>query len=177
MSAHEGLPVVVDPGIIDPRAFLQEVLKERFPNPFIPDTPQRIATDTSQKLSIRFGEDIKLHLARGTAHSLVLMPLVFAGWLRYLKGVDDQGNAFACSSDPLLNKLQPGMQAIAEGAVVSAEDLEPTLSDLRIWGVDLQAAGLKERVVQYFNEFNAGPGAVRQTLHKYVTACYPNEPS
>ena len=105
------------------------------------------------------------------------MPLVFAGWLRYLKGVDDQGNAFACSSDPLLNKLQPGMQAIAEGAVVSAEDLEPTLSDLRIWGADLQAAGLKERVVQYFNEFNAGPGAVRQTLHKYVTACYPNEPS
>ena len=177
MSAHEGLPVVVDPGIIDPRAFLQEVLKERFPNPFIPDTPQRIATDTSQKLSIRFGEDIKLHLARGTAHSLVLMPLVFAGWLRYLKGVDDQGNAFACSSDPLLNKLQPGMQAIAEGTVVSAEDLEPTLSDLRIWGVDLQAAGLKERVVQYFNEFNAGPGAVRQTLHKYVTVCYPNEPA
>ena len=56
----EGLPVVVNPGIIDPKAFIDEVLTKRIPNPFMPDTPQRIATDTSQKLSIRFGEQSRL---------------------------------------------------------------------------------------------------------------------
>ncbi len=41
------MPVVVDPGIIDPGQFIDEVLNKRFPNPFMPDSPQRIATDTS----------------------------------------------------------------------------------------------------------------------------------
>ena len=31
------------------------MLTQRLPNPFMPDTPQRIATDTSQKVPIRFG--------------------------------------------------------------------------------------------------------------------------
>ena len=60
----EGMPVVVDPRILNPRAFLQEVLEQRLPNPFIPDTPQRIATDTSQKVPIRFGETIKAYARR-----------------------------------------------------------------------------------------------------------------
>ena len=50
----EGLPVVVNPGILDPEKFIGEVINTRLPNPFMPDTPQRIATDTSQKLAIRF---------------------------------------------------------------------------------------------------------------------------
>ena len=51
----EGLPVVTDPGILRPADFIDEVVKVRLPNPFIPDMPQRIATDTSQKVGIRFG--------------------------------------------------------------------------------------------------------------------------
>ena len=112
MAYEEGMPVVIDPGVIEPKAFLEEVLTQRFPNPFIPDTPQRIATDTSQKLPIRFGVDIGLHLERGTAGQLQRMPLVLAGWLRYLKAVDDQGQPFTCSPDPLLEKVQPIAQAI-----------------------------------------------------------------
>ena len=78
----EGLPVVTDPGILRPEAFLHEVLTERFPNPFIPDTPQRIATDTSQKIAIRFGETIKAYMASDTlrAADLVGIPLALAGW-------------------------------------------------------------------------------------------------
>ena len=60
----EGLPVVTDPGILSPEKFIDEVLMIRVPNPFMPDTPQRIACDTSQKLSIRFGETIKEYMAR-----------------------------------------------------------------------------------------------------------------
>ena len=56
---REGLPVVVDPGILDPGQFIDEVVTKRIPNPFMPDTPQRIATDTSQKLPIRFGEPLR----------------------------------------------------------------------------------------------------------------------
>ncbi|HEX2925894.1 MAG TPA: mannitol dehydrogenase family protein, partial [Ruminiclostridium sp.] len=38
----EGMPVVINPGIIEPQAFIDEVINQRFPNPYIPDTPQRI---------------------------------------------------------------------------------------------------------------------------------------
>lgn len=88
---REGLPVVVNPGIISPKDFLDTVLNVRLPNPFMPDTPQRIATDTSQKLAIRFGETIKAYEASKELHTydLTLIPLVFAGWLRYLMGIDD----------------------------------------------------------------------------------------
>lgn len=59
----EGMPVVVDPGILSPRDFIAEVIRDRLPNPFIPDAPQRIACDTSQKVGIRFGETIKAYAA------------------------------------------------------------------------------------------------------------------
>ena len=108
MSHEEGMPFVVDPGVIDPARFLKEVLTERFPNPFMPDTPQRIATDTSQKLSIRYGETIKAYMASDSrrASELKLIPLVLAGWLRYLTGIDDQGEPFEVSPDPLYASMK-----------------------------------------------------------------------
>jgi len=98
----EGMPVVVNPGIIDPAAFIKEVIESRFANPFIPDTPQRIATDTSQKLSVRFGETIKSYIKHPDLDpaSLTYIPLVQAGWCRYLLGLDDNGEKMALSSDP-----------------------------------------------------------------------------
>ena len=66
----EGMPVVTDPGILSPEAFVDEVINVRIPNPFMPDTPQRIATDTSQKVGIRYGETIKAYVAQyGDAES------------------------------------------------------------------------------------------------------------
>ena len=82
-------------------------MHKRLPNPFMPDTPQRIATDTSQKLPIRFGETIKAYLQDPSldASSLQMIPLVFAGWLRYLMAVDDAGEPFALSPAPMLDTL------------------------------------------------------------------------
>ncbi len=103
----EGLPVVVDPKILAPKAFIDEVIEQRLPNPFMPDMPQRIATDTSQKVGIRFGETIKSYIAEGRdLNSLVSIPLAIAGWLRYLLAIDDNGNAFEVSADPLKDDLQ-----------------------------------------------------------------------
>lgn len=59
MIADEGMKVVINPEIINPKEFVKEVIEERLPNPNIPDAPQRIATDTSQKVGIRYGETIK----------------------------------------------------------------------------------------------------------------------
>lgn len=36
----EGLPVVTDPGILNPKEFLDTVLNVRIPNPFMPDSPR-----------------------------------------------------------------------------------------------------------------------------------------
>ena len=96
LGYKEGLPVVVNPGVLDPKEFIDTVLQVRVPNPFMPDTPQRIATDTSQKLGIRYGETIKSYVADADLDvtGLTMIPLVQAGWLRYLMAVDDNGNAF-----------------------------------------------------------------------------------
>jgi fructuronate reductase len=167
----EGLPVVVDPGIISPKGFIDEVIKVRFPNPFMPDTPQRIASDTSQKLSIRFGETIKAYLADSSldVKNLKLIPLVLAAWIRYLLGIDDEGKSFAVSPDPLYPVLAPALEGIKLGQKGPFRSvLEPILSDKRIFAVNLYEAGLGETVETYFEELLAGPGAGAKTLARYV---------
>ena len=170
MSHEEGMPFVVDPGVIDPARFLKEVLTERFPNPFMPDTPQRIATDTSQKLSIRYGETIKAYMASDSrrASELKLIPLVLAGWLRYLTGIDDQGEPFEVSPDPLYASMKEKLGDMKPGSCVDAERLRPILSDASIFGVNLYQCGLADKVIGYFEELMAGKSAVRRTLEKYV---------
>jgi fructuronate reductase len=167
----EGLPVVVNPGIMDPKAFIDDVVKVRLPNPFMPDTPQRIASDTSQKLSIRFGETIKAYLSSAalTPGNLTAIPLVFAGWCRYLMGVDDEGNAFEPSQDPLLAASRAHVAGITLGdRGPFHRELAPLLGDANIFGVNLYEAGLGERVEAFFAELVAGKGSVRKTLAKHL---------
>ena len=169
---REGLPVVVDPGIISPKAFIDEVIGVRFPNPFMPDTPQRIATDTSQKLSIRYGETIKAYLASGSLdiNSLELIPLTLAGWLRYLTGIGDDGEAFAVSPDPMYESLKKQLGGLSLGDKGPFDEiLRPILSSETIFAVDLYKAGLAKKVEDDFGLLMAGPGAVRKTLHSFVS--------
>jgi fructuronate reductase len=168
---EEGLPVVVDPKILSPKAFIDEVMTKRLPNPFMPDTPQRIATDTSQKVAIRFGETIKSYIAREDLDptSLTYVPLAIAGWLRYLLAVDDKGEAMACSSDPMLETLQAQLAGVELGNPASAEGkLEVILHNDTLFGTDLVACGLGGKIEGMFRELIAGPGAVRATLQKYL---------
>ncbi len=168
----EGLPVVVDPGIIEPKSFIDRVINVRLPNPFMPDTPQRIAMDTSQKLSIRFGNTIKAYLGSPDmdVKDLKLIPLVLAGWIRYLTGIDDSGEPFEISDDPMLPQLKPVIDGVKIGS--PDQDLEgivgPLLHNADVFGVDLYEAGLAESVLNHLKELTEGPGAVRATLKKYV---------
>ena len=167
----EGLPVVVNPGVLDPKEFIDTVLNVRIPNPFMPDTPQRIATDTSQKLAIRFGETIKAYAAddKLDVADLKLIPVVFAGWLRYLMGVNDNGEKFELSPDPLLESVCPYVAGLELGKEADVEAaVKPLLEDATIWGVNLYEVGMGEKVAGYLAEMIAGPGAVRATLQKYV---------
>ena len=166
----EGLPVVVNPGILDPKEFIDTVLTVRIPNPFMPDTPQRIATDTSQKLAIRFGETIKNYIASEDKDltNLKLIPMVFAGWMRYLIAIDDHGEKFELSPDPLLDTVCPLISEIKLGDTDVEEVIKPLLKNKAIFGVDLYEAGLAKLTVQYFQELIEGPGAIRATLKRYV---------
>lgn len=173
LGYKEGLPVVVNPGVLDPKEFIDTVLQVRVPNPFMPDTPQRIATDTSQKLGIRYGETIKSYVADADLDvtGLTMIPLVQAGWLRYLMAVDDNGNAFEPSPDPLLEEAQKYVaefklgESYSEAAI--AEKVMPLLKNAQIFGVDLEEVGLAGKVISFFAELIAGVGAVRETLKKY----------
>ena len=168
----EAMPVVTDPGVLNPYEFIGAVINRRLPNPFMPDAPQRIAMDTSQKLPIRFGETIKKYLARGLdIQNLVLIPLTLAGYARYLKGIDDNGQPFAPSPDPMLAELQA---IVAPLEVGKADQDYSCLHDLYsrkdVFGVDLYEAKLGKQIEGMVGELFAGQGAVRKTLHKYVVA-------
>ena len=190
LGYDEGLPVVTDPEVISPKAFLDDVIENRLPNSFIPDTPERIATDTSMKISVRFGQTIKAWQERKMdTGRLKVIPLVLAGWLRYLTGTNDRGEPVKLSPDPRLSQLCPVVEAAAkailkrtvttevpnpskmaeddagaQGIKAAGEVLEPLLKDESIWGCDLYRAGLVPEILRYFGSMLAGPGAVYKTL-------------
>ena len=168
---EEGLPVVADPGILNPVDFIDEVINVRLPNPFIPDMPQRIATDTSQKMPVRFGETIKTYVQRPDfdVKKLLYIPLVIAGWCRYLMGVDDYGERMELSPDPMLEQLKIYVSGIEFGNPDSVGDrLKPFLSNEKIFGMNLFSIELGEKVEGFVKEMISGKHAVRKTLEKYL---------
>ncbi len=166
----EGMPVVINPGVLDPQDFIDAVIQRRLPNPFMPDAPQRIATDTSQKIPIRFGETIKAYVKSDNLKvtDLTFIPLAIAGWCRYLMGIDDEGNEFIPSPDPMLAELQGYVKDIQLGDKLRKDTLKPILSNDKIFAVDLYRVGLGEKIEDMFEELIAGKGAVRATLKKYL---------
>jgi fructuronate reductase len=167
----EGLPVVKDPKILSPADFIDEVINKRLPNPFMPDAPQRIATDTSQKVGIRFGETIKSYVQKyGDAKRLEAIPLAIAGWCRYLLAVDDSGKEFELSPDPMINELTSLLKDVKLGAPETYNgQLKAILSNENIFGIDLYKAGIGDKTEALFVEEIAGVGAVRTTLKKHLS--------
>ena len=140
----------------------------------MPDTPQRIATDTSQKIPVRFGETLKSYQADSKldAASLTAIPLAIAGWLRYLIGIDDSGNEMPISPDPMLAQLQADLKDFKSkfGAPESLDlkALDLILSNKHLFGVDLVEIGLADKIKEMFKSMLTGAGAVRAALKKYL---------
>ncbi|MBK5200824.1 MAG: mannitol dehydrogenase family protein [Spirochaetaceae bacterium] len=169
----EGLKVVVDPKIISPKAFIDDVINNRLANPFMPDTPQRISTDTSQKISIRFGETVKAYIADSNLDEgdLKLIPFFMATYIRYLMGINDEGDSFTLSSDPrseelwvYVKNLKLKLYTIEEAQKL----LKPILQLENLWGFDLYNSKLKDVVVEYFVSMVSDRGMVRKSLHSVL---------
>ena len=170
VAYDEGLPVVENPGILSPQAFVDELFDDRFPNEYLGDTNLRLAVDVSQMVGIRFGETIKAYVRKfGNASALTAIPLGIAGWLRYMLGVDDAGQKYELAPDPMKEEIGEQLSDIAIGKSETLRDqLKPILSNERLFFTDLYKAGVGEKIETMFREMIAGPGAVRATIHKYV---------
>lgn len=75
----------------------KRTLVERFQNPKIRDTLARLAFGGSDRMPKFVLPSLAEALVRGGPHQL--LTLAVAGWLRYLRGVDEQGNAITLQDD------------------------------------------------------------------------------
>ena len=77
--------------------------------------------------------------------------LALAGWFKYLSGVGDDGAPFALSPDPRLPLFAEPLTAENAGRLIP-----PVLRDTSIFGLDLEEAGLANRVLAYAQDMLAG---------------------
>ena len=100
--------------------------------------------------------------------NLKVVPVVLASWLRYLLAVDDNGKAFELSPDPLAESAHADLAGVSFGKSLKGGELDKILSREDIWGYNVLESPLCNAVVSAFESMNAGPGAVRRTLHNTV---------
>jgi len=83
--------------------------------------------------------------------------------------IDDKGNKFELSPDPLLDTVCPVVAPFELGKEADVESiLSPILKNKAIFGVDLYEVGMADTVCKYFGEMIQGTGAIEATLNKYV---------
>ena len=101
---------------VDLTAYADSLL-ERFANPALQHRTWQIAMDGSQKLPQRMLDGIRIHLERKTPWPLLALGV--AGWIRYVIGTDDRGNAIDVR-DPLSDKIRAVVDASNEADRVNA---------------------------------------------------------
>jgi fructuronate reductase len=89
-----------------------DLLIARYSNNALRHRTWQIAMDGSQKLPQRMLDSVRWHLVHN--HSFDLLALGIAGWMRYVGGVDEQGQPIEVS-DPLLSVIQQAVNSSAEG--------------------------------------------------------------
>lgn len=104
-------------------------LNDRFANPALQHRTWQIAMDGSQKLPQRMLDGIRVHLERKSAWPLLALGV--AGWIRYVSGTDERGDAIDVR-DPLSDKIQSIVKASSE-----AERVNALLTLSEVFGQDL----------------------------------------
>ncbi|MCS2170525.1 fructuronate reductase [Scandinavium sp. TWS1a] len=127
LMMHEQAPTLRIVGV-DLQDYANSLI-DRFTNPALKHRTWQIAMDGSQKLPQRMLEGIRLHLQRES--DWPLLALGVAGWMRYVSGTDERGNAIDVR-DPLVEKIQSIVASSNENDRVTAL---LTLSE--IFGTDL----------------------------------------
>lgn len=116
--------------------------------------------DGSQKLPQRMLDSVRWHLAHNSRFDLLALGV--AGWMRYVGGVDEQGNAIEVN-DPLLPVIQQAVQNSAEGE----SRVEALLAIEAIFGNELPQVALFTQAVKDAYQTLLAEGA-KATVAKYA---------
>lgn len=164
---EEGMAVVQDPHVINPKNFADEVINLRLPNKYIFDQPYRIATDSTNKINIRCGLTIKKYgKANLNKNDLVAVPLVIAAFIRYLQGTSDVGNKFELASDLKIDYLKHIGKELNSPKAVQA--LDEILSNEEIIGCNLKNEGMYDTVKDMYLKMQKTHG-IKSTLAQYLS--------
>ena len=107
-------------------------LVQRYENPELKHRTWQIAMDGSQKLPQRMLDSIRWHIKHGDSYDFLALGV--AGWMRYVKGVDEKGEPIEIS-DPIRDEITQVVAASAEGEA----RVQALLSIKSIFGEDLKA--------------------------------------
>ena len=144
----------------------RDALLARFANPALQHSVHQIATDSSQKIPQRWAPAVRDALRAG----LPITRLAFgaAAWMRYCRGVDEAGRAYALS-DPHAESLQTAARR-------HAGDSHATFDSLgrlpEVWGDVLPQQGRwRSAVIRQLEQISAqgilaAAGATAHALHK-----------
>ncbi|MGL4724008.1 MAG: mannitol dehydrogenase family protein [Scandinavium sp.] len=124
---------------VDLQAYANSLIT-RFTNPALKHRTWQIAMDGSQKLPQRMLEGIRVHLERESQWPLLALGV--AGWMRYVSGIDENGQAIDVR-DPLADKIKALVATSSEDERVTAL---LTLSE--IFGQDLPQNALFVNEIQ-----------------------------
>jgi len=151
----EILPTVPQPEGEDLSAYCA-ALMSRYCNPAIQHRTWQIAMDGSQKLPQRILGTLRDNLAAGRMPKGLC--LVIAGWMRYVAGTDEAGQAIDVC-DPMADQLK--------AAARSADPVTALLSIEAIFGTDLAGNGNVVAAIRSAYRHLAGNGAAK-TVRGYL---------
>lgn len=155
LMLSEQAPTLNMPQDTDLNAYAQQLIA-RFSNPALHHRVRQIACDGSQKLPQRLLDPLRQRLAAGEDCRHLLLGV--AGWMRYVQGVDEQGNAW-----PVVDPLAEQYQAIYQQYHRPSERLQALLSINSIFGDDLPANPVFVRALTDIYQHLCASG-VRATL-------------
>jgi mannitol 2-dehydrogenase len=117
----------------------KRTLIERFGNPKIKDTLARLATDGSDRMPKFVLPSVSDALQAGRPHRM--LTLVVAAFIRYLRGVDEQGQSITLN-DARAEELRPLAHASATDAraILGVRRVFGDLGDNQAWVAELAAA-------------------------------------
>ncbi|GLR10824.1 fructuronate reductase [Mixta theicola] len=135
----------------------------RYQNRAIKHRTWQIAADGTQKLPQRWLDSIRWHLAHHSRFDLLALGV--AGWIRYVGGVDEQGNPIEIN-DPLKEALAQRVSESAEGEARIAA----LLSLKKVFGDDLPAnTQFTARVLDFYQQLlrSGAKETVKQLIASY----------
>lgn len=142
---------------VDLQAYANSLIA-RYENLAIRHRTAQIANDGSQKLPQRWLDSIRWHLKNGGSYDLLALGV--AGWMRYVSGVNEQGETIEIH-DPMHVQLAQRVAETAEGP----ERVAALLSLKAIFGEDLPAEPVFVAKVNHFSQLLWEKGAKEAVKH------------